>query len=95
VGNVAMKCLYYKTTCFGRNFVIIDVTSLEINKTGIIKEIKGGKNHIHKLESMGIRIGKKINKISGFTSKGPQIIKIDNIQIALGHGIAKHIIVET
>jgi Fe2+ transport system protein FeoA len=73
---------------------MVNLTNLKNDQAGIIKDIKGTSSTIHKLQSMGIRIDKKILKISGSSSRGPQIIKIDNTQIALGFGIAKHIIVE-
>ncbi|MFC1999007.1 ferrous iron transport protein A [Chloroflexota bacterium] len=48
----------------------------------------------HRLASMGIRAGKAITKVSSMMMHGPVTIKIDNSQIALGHGMAKKIHVE-
>lgn len=72
--------------------MFINLTDLGENKLAVIKEINGGHAVSKKLESMGIRIGKSIRKING--QKGPQIIKIDNLQIAIGYKMAKHVVLE-
>lgn len=74
--------------------MIICVTDLQEGQTGVVKEIKGGCGIITKLQSIGIRIDKKIKKVSGQSFRGPQILKIYNLQLAIGFGMAKHILVE-
>lgn len=72
--------------------MIINLIDLPENQTAIIKEIKGGYCLLKKMECIGIRVGKSIAKVNG--KRGPQIIRIDNLQIAIGFGMAKHIVVE-
>jgi len=75
--------------------MILDLTHLDNDCTGTIKEIKNCcDNFIAKFHSMGIRTGKIIKKVSGQKYSGPQIIRIDNLQIAIGYKMAKHILVE-
>ena len=74
--------------------MLTDLTKLPAGETAIIKEIKGGDANIKKLQSIGIQVGKKIKKVNGHSSRGPQILKIGNLQIAVGFGMAKHIFVE-
>jgi Fe2+ transport system protein FeoA len=74
--------------------MLIELPSLAVDQVALVKEIKGGHVFISKLQSIGIRTDKMIKKVSGQPLKGPQIVKIDNLQIAIGHGMAKHIIVE-
>ncbi len=71
-------------------------TLLELRpgESGIIVEIQGGAGLVRHLESLGVRAGKRIAKISAQIWRGPQVIKIDNIQIALGFGMAKRVLVE-
>lgn len=74
--------------------MLVDLPNLEKNQVGIIKEFKCAHGLCRKFENIGVRNGKNIKKISGEKNRGPQIIKIDNLQIAVGFEMAKHILVE-
>ena len=74
--------------------MILDLTQMQPGETGIVSEIQGGFGFIRKLQSMGVRPGKKITKVSSHFWRGPQTIEIDNSQIAIGFGMAKRILVE-
>ena len=56
--------------------------------------IEGGKVFEARLNSMGIRIGKSVKKISSHFLKGPQTVEIGNTRIAIGYNMAKKILVE-
>ncbi len=75
--------------------MIVDITHLKPKESGVIVEIKGGSNLVGRLQSMGIRISKKLTKVSSHFWGGPQTIEIDNFKVAIGHGMAKKIIVDT
>ena len=72
----------------------IDLTQMQTGESGLIIEIQGGHGLISKVQSMGLRPGKKITKISSHFWRGPQIIKVDNIEVAIGFGMAKRIFVQ-
>jgi ferrous iron transport protein A len=72
----------------------IDLTQLQPGETGIVEEMQGGYGYIRKLQSMGVRSGKRITKVSSHFWRGPQTVEVDNVQIAIGFGMAKRIIVE-
>lgn len=72
----------------------VDLTQLEEGKSGIVVVISGGHGLISRLESMGIRVGKKVTKVSSQFMRGPVTIRIDSYQVALGFGMAKKILVE-
>lgn len=74
--------------------MVSDVTKLKSGQRGEIIEVQGGTGIIRRLESMGIRPGKKITKVSAQFLRGPQTLKIDNLQIAIGFGMARKILVE-
>jgi ferrous iron transport protein A len=57
-------------------------------------DIKGGHGAIKRLQSMGIRPGKKITKVSSMFMRGPVTLQVDRTQIAIGHGMASKILVE-
>ena len=74
--------------------MIIDLTEMQPGETGIVEEMQGGYGYIRKLQSMGVRSGKRITKVSSHFWRGPQTVEVDNVQIAIGFGMAKRIIVE-
>ncbi|NLX85014.1 MAG: ferrous iron transport protein A [Synergistaceae bacterium] len=47
-----------------------------------------------RLEAMGLRVGKKIKKISGMPFRGPITLLLDGRHFAVAHGIAGKIEVE-
>lgn len=71
----------------------IDLTQLQPGETGIVEEMQGGRGFIRKLQSIGVRSGKKITKVSSHFWRGPQTVEVDNMQIAIGFGMAKKIMV--
>lgn len=74
--------------------MIIDLTQMQPGEIGAIAEIHGGQGMIKRLQSMGIRPGKKIAKVSSHFWRGPQTVEIGNMQVAVGFGMAKRILVE-
>ena len=74
--------------------MIIDLTQMQPGESGLIAEIQGGYGLIRKVQSIGIRPRKKITKVSSHFWRGPQTIKIDNLRVAVGFGMAKRIFVE-
>ena len=74
--------------------MIVDLTQMQPGEAGAVKEIRGGQGFIRKLESMGVRPGKEITKVSSHFWRGPQTVEVDNMQIAVGFGMARRILVE-
>ena len=74
--------------------MVLNLTELKSGQAGMVIEMQGGVGFIRRLESMGIRPGKKITKISAQFFRGPQVVKVDNLQIAIGFGMARRILVE-
>ncbi len=74
----------------------MELTLLELptGKTGTVKIIIGGLGFRRRVESMGIREGVRIKKISSHPFHGPVIIEVNRSCIALGRGIATRIVVE-
>lgn len=74
--------------------IIMNLTQLEPKKSGVIVEIQGGHGLIKKIQAMGLRIGKKITKISSHFWRGPQTVEVDNLQVAIGFGMARKILIK-
>jgi len=60
----------------------------------LVMEIQGGAGLHHRLESLGIRLGKRVTKVSFQFMRGPITLRVDNSQVALGYGMARKIIVK-
>jgi len=73
--------------------MIIDLTQMQPGESGVIMEICGGYGLMRRVQSMGIRTGKKITKVSSHFWRGPQTVEIDNLQIAISFGMARRILV--
>lgn len=72
----------------------IDLTQMKPGETGVIKELCGGMEFMRRLQSMGIRPGRRIRKVSSHFWRGPQTIEVDKARVAIGFGMAKKIIIE-
>ncbi|MGB8656294.1 MAG: FeoA family protein [Candidatus Zixiibacteriota bacterium] len=71
-----------------------DLTQLGEGETGVVVGIHGGHGLAHRLESLGIRVGKKVTKVSSQLMRGPVTLRVDNGQVAMGFGMARKIIVQ-
>lgn len=74
--------------------MLIDLTRLKHGETGIVSVIQGGGGFVQKITTIGVRPGKKIKKISSHFWGGPQTVEVDTVQVAIGYGMAKKIMVE-
>ncbi|MBN2453678.1 MAG: ferrous iron transport protein A [Candidatus Omnitrophica bacterium] len=68
---------------------------LKPNCRGRISEIAGGVLLQNRLMSMGLYIGREVIKLSYIGLRGPVVIKAGRSVLALGHGMAAKIIIET
>lgn len=74
---------------------VLDLTQMKHAEQGTIIAIAGGHGLRRRMETLGIRKGAEIIKISAQIMRGPIIVQVVNTQVAIGFGIAKKIIVET
>lgn len=73
---------------------ILSLDQLQVGVGGRVIHLNGGFGLNHRLNSMGIRLGKEIVKISNPFLGGPVTIKIDQSRLALSRGMANKIMVE-
>ncbi len=76
------------------HFDLKTIHGLKDGEVAKIKNITGGRHFINKAESLGIREGVQITKVSSQMMHGPITVKVGQAQIAIGHGMAKRIIIE-
>lgn len=74
--------------------MIMDLIRMESGERGKIMEILGGWGLVRRLDTLGIRPGVEIEKISGQLLRGPVTIRVGNTHAALGFGMAMKVIVE-
>jgi len=72
----------------------IPLTELETGLTAVIVSLDGGHAAQERLRSLGIREGQHVRKISRIGKAGPVVVLVDRTQIAVGHGMAKRIVVQ-
>ena len=73
---------------------ITSLAELDSGRGGLIKELQGGRTFSLRLESMGIRTGKRAVKISGMPLRGPVVVQVGGTRIALGRRMAAKVMVE-
>lgn len=71
------------------------VDNLSAGQEGRVVALEGGRGMQARLESMGVRPGKTVRKVSSQLMSGPITIVMDGRQMAMGRGIARRIEVET
>lgn len=72
----------------------VNLVEMKPGQSGTIVAVQGGPGFVDKLSHIGLRMGKKIKKISSVFSRGPVTVCIDNFQVAVGYGKAIRILVE-
>ena len=72
----------------------IDLTRMRKGERGKIVDIQGGWGLLRKLETLGIKQGTEIVKVSSQLMRGPITIRVGNTQVAIGFGMARRIMVE-
>jgi len=71
-----------------------DLTQIKEGKTVKVVEINGGIQFQKKIDAIGLRVGSQIIKLSAQVLNGPVTIKIGSTKLAIGHGMAKKILVD-
>lgn len=72
-----------------------DLTRMKPGEKGKVTDIRGGHGMLRRLETLGIRPGVSITKVSAQFMRGPVVVRVGNTQAAIGFGMARHVFVET
>jgi len=72
----------------------LTLNALEDGARAIVSKMPAGECG-KRLEALGLYPGKAFVKVSGMPFHGPVTILLDQRQIAIGHGVSSHLIVET
>ena len=74
--------------------MVKDLTQMRAGDKGRVMDIRGGWGLLRKLETLGIKQGTEIVKVSSQLMRGPITIRVGNTQVAIGFGMARRIVVE-
>ena len=72
----------------------ISLVDMKPGQSGTLVEILGGCRMIVRLDALGLRLCKRVRKVSSMLMRGPVVVEVDGFQIAIGYGMASRIIVE-
>ncbi len=72
----------------------ISLLHMPLGVKGIIVQMDGGYGMVTRLDAMGIRIGSRVQKVTGQLIGGPVMLRVGNTRLALGCGMARRIWVE-
>lgn len=72
--------------------MLIKLSDLPFGETAVVREIR---TPAHDLNCMGLRIGKELKMITRQPIKGPVVVCIGELEIAMGLETADRIMVET
>ena len=71
----------------------ITLAQMDAGQRSKVVEVRGGQGMVNRLSALGIRPNKRITKVSSMFMRGPVTIEVDRIQVAIGFGMARKIIV--
>lgn len=72
----------------------ISLADMKPGQSGVLVEIQSGHGMIRRLDALGLRLCKRVRKVSSMLMRGPTVVEVDGFQVAIGHGIASLIMVE-
>ncbi|MCK4787036.1 MAG: ferrous iron transport protein A [Desulfobacteraceae bacterium] len=74
--------------------MVIGLNELRSGQSGVVRGVAGGFGIVRRLESLGLRPGKVVTKISSQFLAGPVTVMVDGRQLAIGRGMAAKVQVE-
>ena len=72
----------------------VSLVRMKPGQSGVLVEIRGGHGMVRRLGALGLRLYKRVKKVSSMLMRGPVVVEVDGFQIAVGYGVASRIIVE-
>ena len=70
---------------------MLNLAQMRNGQSGIVVRLQGGHGFIRHVQAMGIIEGKRLTKLASHPLRGPILVSVDNLQIAIGYGMARRI----
>ena len=74
--------------------MVASLVDMQMGQSGIVVGFRGGGGMARNLTALGIRLGKRVGKVSSMLMNGPVVVEVDGMRIAVGFGMARRIAVE-
>lgn len=71
--------------------MVVDLAQMGNGQSGIVVRLYGGYGFIRHVQAMGIIEGMRVTKLASHPFRGPILVSVDNLQIAVGYGMARRI----
>lgn len=68
------------------------LSELEYGESGVVREIRASQ---HELNGLGIRVKKRVKMVARQPIKGPVVVVVDDIEVAMGLDTAEGVFVGT
>lgn len=72
----------------------IPLVQMKPGESGVVLAVHGGWGFTSRLEALGIRVGQQLTMVSATFSRGPVTVRLGNMQLALGFGMASRVMVQ-
>jgi len=74
--------------------VIANLAQMKNGQSGIVVGLQGGSGFIRHVQAMGVMEGKRLTKLTSQPLRGPILVSVDNLQIAIGYGMSMKIFLQ-
>jgi ferrous iron transport protein A len=72
----------------------VSIADMKPGQSGVLVRFLGGHGMVRRLDALGLRLCKRVRKVSSMLMRGPTVVEVDGFQVAIGYGMASRIIVE-
>ena len=73
----------------------VALSNMKNGQSGVVLEIHGGRGIRQRLSALGVRPGDPLRVVRSAPFLGPVLVEIGGTDLAIGHGMAQRICVET
>lgn len=74
--------------------MIANLAQMKNGQSGIVVGLQGGSGFIRHVQAMGVMEGKRLTKLTSQPLRGPILVSVDNLQIAIGYGMSMKIFLQ-
>lgn len=72
---------------------VLWLSMMSAGETGEIVDVRGGPGIVRRLSAMGLVPGVSVTVVSDSGSAGPMIVRVGDMRIGLGRGMARRVLV--
>ncbi|UCD15914.1 MAG: ferrous iron transport protein A [Candidatus Omnitrophota bacterium] len=73
---------------------MVNLTKLNTGKSAKVISVEGTTNLKSRLHNLGVKEGMIVKKVTGASQRGPVVIRLGRLQVALGSVMASKVMVE-